>query len=312
MIQDLENKIIDLRNSLTVEGKPLIKKKWNDAQIKSQIELLMNQKVYSTDALHKKIEELVKLVPDELTIEEAQKWISQQMYEFVNWKNEYLADFWSGFGSAPYTLRGTKNEKLIEGQKLGAKGMDEIFGKAFENGYSMTYNLNNFLYDVTHTIGYHRNMKALKAQVFTSPYKNLEEIVDSLPEKKAKDAGRVFYMDKTKPLKERIEAFNKYGEKESSIHEPQHLSLNEIFNIYSEQGYYQRHEMINCLRVIDWWIESLKKGRCEIDYSKNEYHPTLKIHKRDYTHSKKAIEKLQLAYYEILFAEGVANFELDW
>ncbi len=313
MTPKLQQKVIDLRNSVTVEGKPLVAKKWSDEQVASQIELLLNQKVFSSDKLDKQLEVKLKLIPQNLSIDESVEWIKKEMYTLVNWVDyTYIPDFWKEFSSAPYTMKFNNNPILTKAMESGAKGMDEIFDNKFEKGFSMTYQLNNLLYYVKNRIEEDIEMKKIKSTIYSSPYKNVEEIIDSLPEKKAKEAGRVFYLDKTKPMEARIKAFDKYGDKPRSIHQPSHPSLMRIFDIFNENSYYQRHEMVNCLSVIEWWMENVQVGKTVIDYSQNQYHPSLKKKKRKYAPSKAGMKRLENAYIEILFVEGVSEFELDW
>ena len=70
--------------------------------------------------------------------------------------------------------------------------------------------------------------------------------------------------------------------------------------------------MVNCIQIVEWWIETLKEDRSFISYKENKYHPKIKRKKRNYTPSKKAIERLKNYYTNIIIEEGVASFELDW
>ncbi len=309
----IEQQITDLKNSVTVEGKLLLSKNWTDEQIASQINLLMNQNTYSSRDLVIFIDKLLKNIPDNLsTSKQIEEYITDELYKKVNWTEKFMPEFWRNFGSAPFTHKNTHNEKLVKARKNGAKGMDEIFEHKFESGYSMTYELNNLVYGLPDRIAEHELLKNMKTTVYTSPYSSFEEIEDTLPKKKAKIEGMIFYKDKTKPMEERIKAFEEYGDVDEYIHSPMHSSLNDIFDVYSECGESERRDKICCLDIVEWWMEEIISNRLEIDYKTNQYHPKLVKLNRGYVPSNKAIERLRDRYAELLFMEDVSGFTFDW
>lgn len=308
-------KVEDLKNSYTVECKPLLSKKWTDDEIDAQITTVMEQEFFTEDELIKNMENIVIKSSHDLDIKERVEWIKKEIYKLIGWdKLTPLKDkFWENFSSAPYFIdKNDSNKPLLKLKKdKGAKGMDEIFGNRFEECYGIS-DVNYFIESLTERFQLEEKLKNENKKIYSSPYNNVEEIIDTLPIKKATEAGRIFWMDKTKPLKERIKAFEEYGEKESCIYEPENRFLSKIFNIYLEQGYLQRHENVSCINIVKFWIEKLKSGRTFIDYSKNSYHPSIKNEKRNYKPSKEAVDRLSNYYLEALFVGGVSEFELDW
>ena len=134
-----------------------------------------------------------------------------------------------------------------------------------------------------------------KNEIFTSPYKNLENIENKVVVKNIKVESKKFYLDKTKKFKERVRVFAVHGEENLFIFRPSDPSLNKIFSLYMENDWIQRHENIDCATIIEEWVSELaeKSGR--------RYKP-----------SKKSIERLYKYYMEKLFSEGIGSFKFDW
>jgi hypothetical protein len=106
--------------------------------------------------------------------------------------------------------------------------------------------------------------------------------------------------------------FNIHGESETYLFNPTDFRLAKIFEIYTEVYEPERHTDIECSEVIEFWIQELKEKRCEIDYSQNKYHPSLRREERNYIPSSEAILRLKTFYLEKLFLEGIGSFTFDW
>ncbi len=311
----MQQKIQDIRNSVSVDGKPLLDPKitFSDEEIESQISLLLEQNTISAPELKNIVTDLIIKIPDDFDIDKAVEQITEKLYEIVNWTGKQVnRNFWKNFSSAPFTHKGTTNKKLVDARANGAKGMDEIFGMKFHRGYSMIYELPQIIQKLKEKLEYKFKMRDLRNTVFSSPFKSVDHIEEETPVKRIEEVARIFYMDKTKPMKERKKAFSKWGKKNTWIHRPENPAMNKIFALYFEQDMIQRHEKVECESVIEWWLESLSENRCKADYSRNQYHPEVKETERNYEPSEKNIDRLENLYMDILFREGIGSFEYDW
>lgn len=333
----LEEKVKDVKNSFTVEGVPLIKSNrftaeeykafktqhhgwhlnpkehtYSDEEIRDQVYTMMNQNVISKSTLKELYDSLSKdFKYQDLA---AEKEIARQkIYQKLGWDKmtPINMEFWKCFGSAPFFISDT-NKKLVKYQELyGAKGMNEIFDDRFEKTYHY-YSVNNYFQQFDSVWNSGKEIYDLAHTTFTSPYNSVDEMEEELPVKKIKAAAENFYLDKTKDFEERLKAFDKYGDKETYIFRPQDVRLNKIFDIYFEQDYVQRHETVNCLSIIEWWIDSLADERTHISYVNNKYHPDLESSERNYVASENSINRLRKYYIEKLILEKTATFEFDW
>ena len=118
-------------------------------------------------------------------------------------------------------------------------------------------------------------------------------------------------MDKTKSFEERLKAFTKLGEQDSSIFHPTNRDLKIIFDVYGENGWVERHQIIECEHIVEYWIDKLRNNRCHLDWT-NKYHPKVATSTRNYTPNQKAIDRLYRFYIEKLFLDGIGSFEWDW
>ena len=311
---NLKQKITDLRNSVAVDGKPLVEEGWSDQQVADQITILLKQKEVPESELQDQMGIFLIKEPSDLPLKEAVEAVKAQIHTLVGWHGlpEPEIPFWKNFGSAPYTLEGNGNPKLDPDK--GHRGMDEIFDDKFKDGHTGMLNVHYFLSKLEERIKEQREAIAERRKIYSSTYASLDEIEETLPLKKAREAARVFWLDKTKPMEERIKAFNAHGEKKEWLHHPKHAGLHKIFDIFIEDGddYRMRRETINCFDVIEWWIDALHFDRLHIDYSRNPYHPSLKKSERNYSPSEKSMERLSAYYQQILFVEGVTSFVYDW
>lgn len=308
---DLQKKVNDLRAAVDVSGKPLIGKQWTDEQVASQIKLLIEQTRLADHELQTFMQGLIPCIPEVLTVPQAVAWCKDKIYTKINWPASGPLDkFWQNFGSAPYTTKGVKHQNVDP--KKGHKGMDEIFDDAFEPGSHTLYAVPRFLADLPHTLQKNIELAAARKKVVTSVFRTLDEIEEECSVKKAPAAAKTLWQDKTIPMPERLQAFDKYGKGGGYIHSPHHPALHRIFDQYFEMDYCQRHEQISCSAVIEWWLEELEEQRCSVDYSGNSYHPELVRVDRNYTPREAALTRLENIYLELLMVEGVANFEFDW
>ena len=143
-----------------------------------------------------------------------------------------------------------------------------------------------------------------------SMYNSLDEMEEELSVKKIGAEAQIFYMDKSKDLKERIKVFEKYGHEEGSIYTPDDDALNVIFEFHNDDDNNERHQTYETIDIIDWWIGMQKRNR--VNVYKGEYSPKFKKLTRNYTPNKQAIERLRIYYIEKLFIEGISSFVFDW
>lgn len=303
-------KVEQLKKAIDVSGKKLLYRNPSDEKIDNQIDVLINAIERSSGELKKEQTRIYSKLDFSLDEKQAEKFITTEFYKFVGFDKFGPLDinFWRNFSSAPF-YQDSEDKK-----GKGGIGMNTIFDTKFESCYSYCYEIPGFISSTLESFKIKKTKdKEKSAQVKNiSPYKNLSDLEDNVVVKKIAEEAKTFYLDYTKSLEDRIEVFNKHGEEDSCIHQPYSPSLKQIFEIYNETGYSQRHEIINCLSIVEWWIERLVKNRTFISYKENKYHPELKMKKRNYKPSKEAIERLRLYYTNIIIEEGVANFELDW
>lgn len=144
-----------------------------------------------------------------------------------------------------------------------------------------------------------------------SMYNSLDEMEEELSVKKIGAEAVIFYLDKTKNFEERIKVFEKYGDEDSFVYEPIDEVLFKIFEAYCDGLDAERRSNIECIDIINWWIDyKLKKQR--IKFVKFTDCDKIKGKKRNYIPSKIAIERLRKYYTEKLFIEGIARFQFDW
>lgn len=300
-------KVEMLKKAVDVSGKKLLHGKPSDKKIDTQIEILMNTNSISKGMLEEEKTRIFSKLDINMSKEEVEKSITDSLYKLIGFDKFGPLDngFWRNFGSAPFF------QEFEDKKKKPGIGMDTIFGDKFEKNHSVAHDIIWCIEDLLRRF-LTKKENASKKENVISKYKSLDDLEENLPVKKIAEEAKIFYMDESKSYKERLRVFDKYGEEDSCIHQPNNIYLKKIFDIYFEKGYVQRHEMVSCLDVVHWWIEELEVGRKKIDYSKNHYHPSLINKKRNYEPSDKAIERLRKFYENIILQEGVANFELDW
>jgi len=300
-----------LRDSIDVSGRRLLPKGTSDDKIDKQIDILLNVEEKSQDDINAQEDRVMSKIDYSKPEKEVVDFIRSEMMNFINLAGTPSQSFWRNFGSAPYYQK-HEDEK----GKKGGVGMDTIFGNKFENCHSMMFEVCRLTDDMVDRYKEERvNRNAPKSENIESKFKSLYDMEENLSVNKIGAEAVIFWNDETKDMKDRIIVFNKYGKKETYIHEPNHQGLARIFNMSSEYDdgmCIERHENVDCLDVVWWWIDTLKHKRSKISYNDNQYHPKIKSSKRGYTPSKEAIERLNNYYARIIMKEGVASFEFDW
>jgi hypothetical protein len=141
-----------------------------------------------------------------------------------------------------------------------------------------------------------------------SKFNTLDELEENLTVKQVKNGGaKEFYLDETKPMSERVKAFNEYGGVNIYKYRPITKEIKDIFDWY----YYtccpnKMETILTASVIIDFWMVEIE--RCK----------TIKIDgifeesERKYKPSKEALERLENYYLNKLMLEGVAKFTYDW
>lgn len=290
------------------------RKVWSDKEIEDQIITMNTMNQVGERELTEKIESLMSSLPLE-NLDEKQQF-KKDLYSFLGWTDKAPLDpkFWANFGSAPCSFDGTDtyNKNLVRyHREYGTVGMDVIFGDAFDKNYHVIHTANNALEGFAGMWNEKKKFKDIKNKMFSSPYESLDDLEENVTMKKIEEEARKFYMDKTKKFEDRLEVFNKYGKEESYIFRPNDKDLKVIFQVYSSEGYTERHEQIECSQIIEFWLSYMAENRIKIDWS-NRFHPKMKELKRGYEPSEEAQDRLFRFYMERLFVEGVGSFNFDW
>ena len=149
----------------------------------------------------------------------------------------------------------------------------------------------------------------MKINTIYSKYSSIDDIEEHLPVMKARQEAKIFYLDKTKDLDNRIKAFNMYGEYETDIayHKNVNLLFKHMFKVYLEN--YDRYRTCITVDIIENWLEILIYKRSIYNFSTRE----LEQSERNYKPSQEAIDRLWEYYIEKLFeTDKVSKFTHDW
>ena len=331
-----------LKSSFSVEGVPLIKtdrftqeevetilnettchkshwnrmmpyaKTWSDEEILEQVESFMSLLLLDEKTVENKINILMTSLSFE-DLESDKKFFSEALLTSMGIQGELKLNryFWGSFGSAPFCIHGERLERLRD--LYGACGMEELFGN--QNAFSLRFHLMHAIANALQSFDTEWNeLKQLhdkSKQAFLSPFDSVEQMLRNTLAIDIEEAAAVFYMDRTKPMSERVKAFNTYGKHCEYIAHPKNLLLADIFSIYYENDSLERYSTITCISVVDYWLENLANGRCHLNWS-NHYHPKIDRTNRNYTVRQEAVQRLRKYYIEKLFIEGVSKFNLDW
>ena len=297
--EELLEKVNILRQIRTTGNQLAIDTKWTDSEIIEQLRTFFESTQRSSHEVTKHYNDFLRRIPLDMTVEEVKMAVQLEMYNFFGWINLTPMDmtFWSNMGRVNYANLAV----LIE--------------PTSQNYFSNIYNYGSTLYHIlTHGVEplYKKfvEIRNLRDTVHTSIYNNMDEMEEELSVKKIHAAAKEFYLDKTKNFDERKKVFEKYGESIGSIYRPEDLDLGKIFDMYNENDN-ERHSIIGCLDIIEWWIEKVYCNKVELDYY-NRYHPKIVKSKRKYTPSDEACIRLTRYYTEKLFLYGISQFTFDW
>jgi hypothetical protein len=294
-----------LKKATDVSGKKLIKENFTDKQIDDQISLLIGMKIRTEDSIKHEQSRIVNAIDYSLPKEDVYKFINSEMKNFLGFNGEVIDSFWHGFGSAlMYKEHESKSKANI--------GMDRIFGNSFDNCYSFIYGHKTYIQSIIES--YEFKASTSKKEVFSSPYNTLEELEENVTIKNGAAQAKIFWMDKSKSMEERMLAFETHGKCNDWMHQPKHMYLKQLFDymLSEEMEDIRRGAEEECSQFVDSWIYKLESNRVKISYAENQYHPKLVKTERGYKPSKAAIERLTNYYYEILMEEGISSFIVDW
>lgn len=300
-------KVEQLKIAVDVSGKLLLDKSHTDQRIDQEITILMNIIDRSDEDIRKESDRIYSTLDYTMTVTEANIYIRSEFYKFIGITTQLDFNFWKNFGSAPLYQK-YEDEKVKKGI-----GMDKLFDGKFD-GWSNACDIEREISVLTENFKskIDRDLERSAFINIVSPYKNLDDIQENVTVKKAKEAAKIFLMDNTKSIEDKLEVFDIYGEEEQYIYDPNHPFLNKIFEIYKEQDMIQKYEVVDCLDIVEWWIDELSDKRCEISYVSNKYHPNLIRTKRNYEPSQEALDRLSNYYRDIILEEGVVRFTFDW
>jgi hypothetical protein len=344
--ENIAEKVHQLKSSFTVEGTPLFRsdrftedeiaqmkrdstchsshwngfgkndKVWSDEEIATQIEVFFATPMMNETKFKDIVNSMLKALPIEDKRREKQVF-KDLLYGILNWTKEKngISLLWRKFGSAP-SAKDNKfhGNKLLEkyAKKYGACSMGTIFDDQFSDKFHIFwYGANNALQEFESYWDEAKRKKDLKAQEFSSPYKDLNDIEENVVMKKIPEAAKMYYMDKSKPFNERVTVFSVHGKEAGFIHEPTDSDLAKIFKIYYEGGWLDRYQTVECAEVLESWMQNLRSNRCHLNWS-NPYHPELEKEKRNYIPSEEAIQRLYKYYMEKVFLDEIGSFEFDW
>ena len=276
----------------------VVNEKYSDQEIFDQLRVYFDTINLNELELRDKIEVFKCELPIDLSVEECKKLIKDYFNNLVGWSETKYMDihFWSKFGGCQYTQMPflVENDTDAFGVKLSLAGI--IYNQLnYFDGWYQDY----------------CNRVTMRRTIFTSPYRNMDEMEEELSVKRIKEAAKNFYLDKTKDLYERIKVFANYGEDHSCIWYPADKDMNKIFQMYVENNV-ERHEHIDSVDIIEWWIDLLSEKNTKISYKENKYHPKVISKFRNYVPTEESIDRLRKYYLEKLFIEGVGSFEVDW
>lgn len=282
-----------------LDNLPLISEKWSDDEIVAQLKTYFESKQFSERALNDYYISIRRFLPTNLAINDLKEYIKLKLYDLFGWKDlvPMNSEFWQPFHNIAYNLIGVLTEGMHKDYFTNVLKYHGFIDRSL-NGLDEWYKT-------------YVNLEKLKNQIHTSPYKNMDEMEEELSVKRIGAAAKEFYLDRTKDISERVKVFSKYGEEQSWIWKPQDFDLHKIFEMHGESGV-ERHEIVYCANVIEWWIECLSYRKTKIDYHKNRFHPELKQEYRNYKPSEESINRLYRYYMEKIFLYGIGKFDFDW
>lgn len=276
----------------------VVNEKYSDQEIFDQLRAYFDSKTFDEVYIREQIEAFKYTLPTNLSIEEGKKLIQDKFNQLFGWTDSKYMDiyFWSKFGGCQFTQ---------------VPYLVEYDNNIFCNKLNLSSFKHNELYYFEKWYQDYCSRKKARNTIFTSPYNTMDEMEEELSVNKIKEACKNFYLDKTKNLNERIKVFSKYGDTYGYIWTPFDKDMNKIFQMYCENNL-ERHEIVDSVEVIEWWIDLLSEKNTKISFKENKFHPNIIFKYRNYVPTQESIDRLRIFYLERLFIEGVSSFELDW
>lgn len=230
---DISKKVHQLKSSFTVEGTPLFKsdrfteeeiaqmkkdsnchsshwygfsktsKVWTDEEIATQIEVFLLTPTMNETKFNDIIDKILKAIPLKDKVHE-RKVFKELLFGILGWTEEKngISELWAKFGSAPSASDDKfHGNKLLEkyAVKYGACSMGTIFDGQFSDKFHVFwYGAKQAIQKFEEYWDEAKKMKDLKSEVFTSPFKNLNDIEENVVMKKIPEVAKAFYLDKTK------------------------------------------------------------------------------------------------------------------
>jgi len=304
----MEEKLKILKKCVCQDGEPIIPKGYSDEEVMENLYTLFNQNPISETFFDDLYEDYIKRVDISKSNSEITKEIKGEIYKKLGW--DKLKPFTIVLDYVGWAFE-TKHIASEAHKKNGAIGLVDFFGKGFNtDNLNIEYKISVCIANIFSQINLKRDkLKSKSEKIEPSKFNSLKEIDKYFDVSKE---IKKFYKDSNRLFEEREQVFNKYGETSGSIHSPIDKDLSKIFDIYCESDYIDRHQTVGCDYVINSWIENLQYDRCRIDYSENQYHPTISKTKRNYKPSGAAIKRLYQYYMNKVMFEEVASFEFDW
>lgn len=270
-----------------VSGNILVNPKYSIEDAERQVELFLKLKPYNKNYVINLTDECFEQI-GKVDIEE---YFYKRVKEIFNYDKGLDLDFWYIFG------------------RVSIVNINEILPN-FDKCYTLVYAIDNKFNEVLQSVEVH--LQRVNDEGGSSPYNSYDELVNSVVYAKIEEEAKNFYTDKSKDWGERLRVFNKFGYEEGYIFEPNHPKLKTIFDMYNDLDWTERHQRVECSDVIHWWMSKMVDNRIMVDYSKNEYHPSLKEDSRGYTPSKGSVDKLTRKYMELVMMERVNAYIFDW
>lgn len=291
---------------------PLVQgcKVFSDEEILEQLYLYLNLNKKDEYQIANKIESLYFSLSYKDEAEDSLKFF-KELKEFIGQKGYFHRKFWESWGSVPYVVNVNEDHWRKDMKDIFKKydciGADQLFmRKDSLDNLSLVYVYDNEKDNFSKNWNKENKARKERSVVYSSPYKSWDDVQENVTMKNIKVEGRKFYLDLTKPMKERLKAFNEIGEKEGYIFEPKDPILARIFRMEIEDSYYERRQDVDCFDILQNWMYDLDKNRKEEGSRKTI------LKERNYVASKAAMDRLRTFYFNRLMLEGIHSFNFDW
>ena len=287
-------------------GTPLIKPgKYTDEYIDIQVSMLMDDSKL-TDLEYRAI--VKYCVDNNFDKKESEK----QLLHLIGWETKPDDKFWEHSGSI---ILKKEYFKGCSGKiPSNAIGFDEAFPAEKRESF---FRKKGFFWQIVNDMKEYQELKKSKELMVSRDHYMFDTAKEYLlaiqnAKKTLENDAIAFFRDPKNKFEDRLVLFNELGGKKDFIFHPKDKNLNRIFEMFHERDYLERYQSYHTWDVIEWWIRELKPNRCKIDFSRNQYHPSLIKTKRNYQVSQEALNRLQEKYLNLLIAEGISEFIFDW